>query len=217
MGLQQFEQRLERLVEGAFAKALKGELQPVELGRRLTREMDLQRSVAVRSIVAPNSFEVLLSAEDFDRFGGFVEVLAQELVDAGREHARAEKYSFVGPVEVTIYRRTDIPKSTFHITAAVIEGDDPAIGTLILSNGRRVDVGDEPVTIGRLGDCTVVIDDPSASRRHAQIHRDGDVAVLTDLGSTNGTKLNGAPVRQHRLSSGDLITIGTTAFRFEAI
>ena len=217
MGLQQFEQRLERLVEGAFAKALKGELQPVELGRRLTREMDLQRSVAVRGIVAPNSFEVLLSADDFDRFGGFVDVLAQELVDAAREHARSEKYTFVGPVEVTIYRRTNIAKSTFHVTAAVLEGDDPAIGTLILPNGGRIDVGDEPVTIGRLADCTIVIDDPSASRRHAQIHRDGEAAILTDLGSTNGTKLNGAPVRQHRLNNGDLITIGTMAFRFEAI
>lgn len=217
MGLQQFEQRLERLVEGAFAKALKGELQPVELGRRLTREMDLQRSVAVRSIVAPNYFEVLLSAEDFDRFGGFVDVLAQELVDAAREHARSEKYTFVGPVEVTIYRRTNIPKSTFHVTAAVVEGEDPAIGTLILPNGGRVDIGADPVTIGRLAECTITIDDPSASRRHAQIRRDGEHAILMDLGSTNGTKLNGAPVRQHRLINGDIITIGTTAFRFEAI
>ncbi|EQD69941.1 FHA domain-containing protein, partial [mine drainage metagenome] len=51
MGLQQFEQRLERLVEGAFAKAFRGELQPVELGRRLTREMDLQRAISVRGLV----------------------------------------------------------------------------------------------------------------------------------------------------------------------
>jgi hypothetical protein len=217
MGLQQFEQRLERLVEGAFAKALKGELQPVELGRRLTREMDLQRSVAVRGIVAPNSFHVILSSQDFDRFGGFVEVLAQELVDAAREHARAEKYAFIGPVEVAIERRTDVPKSTFHVIAAVIEGDDPAVGSLILPDGRRIDIGEDPVTIGRLADCAIVIEDASASRRHAQIRRDGDVAVLIDLGSTNGTKLNGAPVRQHRLENGDIITIGTTAFRFEAI
>jgi hypothetical protein len=205
------------LVEGAFAKALKGELQPVEVGRRLTREMDLQRSVAVRGIVAPNSFQVLLAADDFDRFGGFVDVLAQELVDAAREHARSERYGFVGPVEVSIERRTTLPKSTFHVIATVAESEDPPIGILILPSGRRVDVGTEPVTIGRLADCTVVIDDPSASRRHAQVRRDGDVAVVSDLGSTNGTRLNGAPIQQHRLANGDIITIGTTAFRFEAI
>src|SRR5260221_13170432 len=115
MGLQQFEQRLERLVEGAFAKAFRGELQPIELGRRLTREMDLQRTVAVRGIVAPNAYEVELSPEDFDRFGGFVEVLARELVEAAREHAKSQNYTFLGPVEVVIDRHDDLPKSTFNI------------------------------------------------------------------------------------------------------
>src|SRR5580704_4067633 len=56
MGLQQFEQRLERLVEGAFSKALRGGLQPVEIARRLTREMDLLRRVGVRGLIAPNDF-----------------------------------------------------------------------------------------------------------------------------------------------------------------
>jgi hypothetical protein len=216
MGLQQFEQRLERLVEGAFAKALKGELQPVELGRRLTREMDLQRSVAVRGIVAPNSFEVALAPADFDRFGGFVDVLARELVEAAREHARSEKYVFVGPVDVTIVPRESLSKSTFAVRASVIERDDPTVGELVLADGRRIGVGGEPVSIGRLNDCTVMINDPSASRRHAEIRREADQAVLIDLGSTNGTKVNGITVIQHRLANGDLITIGTTAFRYEA-
>ena len=64
MGLQQFEQRLERLVEGVLSKALRGGLQPVEIGRRLTREMDLLRRVGVRGLIAPNFFIVSLSAPD---------------------------------------------------------------------------------------------------------------------------------------------------------
>src|SRR5487761_2742845 len=100
MGLQQFEHRLERLVEGTFAKAFRGALQPVELGRRLTREMDLHRAVAVRGVIAPNAFEVLLSEGDYERFGGFVDVLAAELADAAREHAQSEGYVFLGPVDV---------------------------------------------------------------------------------------------------------------------
>jgi hypothetical protein len=217
MGLQQFEQRLERLVEGAFAKALKGELQPVELGRRLTREMDLQRSVSVRGIVAPNWFEISLSAVDFDRFGGFVDVLARELVDAAREHAKSERYTFVGPIEVAIDRKTTLPKSAFRIVATVVEGTDPTVGWLILGDGRRVDIADQPIVIGRLAECTIPINDPSASRRHAQISVENGSVFVDDLNSTNGTKVNGRRVERQRLAGGDLITIGTTSFRFEAI
>src|SRR5271168_3004070 len=102
MGLGEFEQRLERLVEGAFAKAFRGELQPIELGRRLSREMDLHRAVSVRGLVAPNHFRIELSEEDYERFEGFVEVLARDLTDAAHEHARDEHYSFLGAVEIEI-------------------------------------------------------------------------------------------------------------------
>ena len=68
MGLQRFERRLERLVEGAFSKAFRSGLQPVEIGRRLTREMDLQRRLGVHGLIAPNAFTVELSSRDFDRF-----------------------------------------------------------------------------------------------------------------------------------------------------
>ena len=189
MGLQQFEQRLERLVEGAFAKALKGELQPVEIGRRLTREMDLQRSVAVRGIVAPNSFEIGLSAIDFDRFGGFVDVLARELVEAAREHAKSERYTFVGPIEVAIERRTNLPRSSLHIEAAVMEGIDPMVGSLVLGDGSRVDIADEPVVIGRLAECTIPINDPSASRRHAEIRVENGVPfVVAEMPLSPGSR-----------------------------
>ena len=82
MGLQQFEERLERLVEGTLAKPFRSNLQPVEIGRRLTREMDLHRRVGVRGLIAPNAFAVTLSAADVSRFSNFVEALSRELADA---------------------------------------------------------------------------------------------------------------------------------------
>jgi hypothetical protein len=100
MGLQQFEERLERLVEGTLAKPFRSNLQPVEIGRRLTREMDLHRRVGVRGLIAPNAFAVTLSPADVSRFSNFIDALSRELSDAAREHARIEGYSFVGPVEV---------------------------------------------------------------------------------------------------------------------
>ena len=87
MGLQRFERRLERLVEGAFTKAFRSGLQPVEIGRRLVRELDAGRTVGVRGMVAPNRFSVWLSAEDAERFAGFMDALQRELQDAVREHA----------------------------------------------------------------------------------------------------------------------------------
>src|SRR5579862_7754656 len=100
MGLQQFERRLERMVEGVFARAFRGGLQPVEIGRRLTREMDLRRTIAPRGTLTPNKFSVLLSPADRTRFAPIEDELIQELVAVAREHADVERYNFLGPVTV---------------------------------------------------------------------------------------------------------------------
>src|SRR5579862_2634271 len=102
MGLQQFERRLERLVEGAFAKAFRSGLQPVEIGRRLTREMDLLRTVAPRGTLKPNYFTVVVSPADRSRFEPIEAELVSELVGVAKEHARIENYVFLGPVEVDL-------------------------------------------------------------------------------------------------------------------
>ena len=215
MGLQQFERRLERLVEGAFAKAFRGQLQPVELGRRLTREMDLRRTVGVKGLIAPNHFEVFLATADYERFENFGDVLNRELIEAVREHAGQERYQFLGPVEIVIHEDPGLSASTFAIESDWLEGAGGPTDWIVLPDGRRVGIADEIVTIGRLPECAIALDDPNASRRHAQIRREGLDVVLVDLGSTNGTKVNGVLVREHRLLPGDTITIGTTTLRFE--
>lgn len=216
MGLQQFEQRLERLVEGAFSKALRGGLQPVEIGRRLTREMDLLRRVGVRGLIAPNFFVVTLSPHDAERFRSFVDVLARELGDAAREHARTENYTFVGPVEVEVHLDEGLRAGRFTVEADVVEGAEglPA-GSLVLPDGKRVVLEAEPISIGRLPECTVVLSDPNVSRRHAELRRQGSDVLLVDLQSTNGTRVNGVPVRERTLADGDEIMVGTTTLRFE--
>jgi len=215
MGLQQFEHRLERLVEGTFAKAFRGQLQPVELGKRLTREMDLHRAVSVRGLISPNVFEIQLSPDDFEHFGSFLDVLAEELVEAAQEHARSSRYSFVGPVEIIIVKSTSLTKSTFSIESSVEEGEEVLTGSVVLEDGRRVGIGNAPITIGRLEECEIQINDTNASRRHAELRREGGTVVIIDLSSTNGTRVNNAPISQHRLLNGDLITIGSTTLRFE--
>jgi hypothetical protein len=216
MGLQQFEERLERLVEGTLSKPLRSTLQPIEIGRRLTREMDLHRRVGVRGLIAPNSFTVTLSPADVDRFANFVDALSRELADAAREHARIEGYSFVGPVDVQVYEGTRLRPGRFVVTAEVVEGpEEVPAAELVLPDGRHFPLGDGPVTLGRLPDCDVVLNDPNVSRRHAEFRRTTDGVVVTDLGSTNGTRVNGVPVREQQLASGDEVTVGSTTLVFE--
>jgi len=216
MGLQRFEGRLERLVDGTLSKAFRGELHPVEIGRRVTREMDLQRRLGVHGLIAPNSFTVYLSTSDFDRFESFLEALVRELEEAAREHARTEDYVFVGPVTVTVTEDTRQRRGRFTVVSEVEEGPSglPA-ASVVLADGSRVVLGPEPLTIGRLPESAVMVTDPNASRRHAEIRRVGNDVVVVDLNSTNGTRVNGATVRERKLADGDQIVIGTTVLRFE--
>src|SRR5215510_15920294 len=99
MGLKGFERRLERLVEGVFARAFKSELRPVELGRRLVREMDDQRTVHVHGqVAAPNHFTITLGPDDHGHFAEIEESLLRALADEARTHAREQGYQFLGPV-----------------------------------------------------------------------------------------------------------------------
>jgi hypothetical protein len=216
MGLQKFEGRLERMVDGTFSKAFRGDLHPVEIGRRLTREMDLQRRLGVHGLIAPNAFAVYLSTTDYERFESFLDALIRELEEAAREHARTEDYVFVGPVTVTMIEDQRLRKGRFSIVSEVQEG--PAgltAGSIVLADGERIVLGPEAVTIGRLPESTVVLSDPNASRRHAEIRRVGNDVVVVDLNSTNGTRVNGLPIHERALADGDEIVIGTTFLRFE--
>jgi len=216
MGLQKFEERLERLVEGTLAKPFRSNLQPVEIGRRLTREMDLHRRVGVRGLIAPNAFVVTLAPDDVGRFSNFIDALSRELSDAAREHARVESYSFVGPVEVEIFEGSTLKAGRFTVVAEVRESEDGGyLAELVLPDGRRVAIGSEPVVIGRLPECDVVLADSNVSRRHAELRRINDGVLLTDLGSTNGSRVNGTPVREQELVHGDEVGVGSTRLIFE--
>ena len=214
MGLKRFEERLERLVEGSLTRPFRSNLQPVEIGRRLTREMDLQRRVSLRGrLVAPNAFSVSLSSADVDRFSTHVDALVRELAEAAREHAEAEGYSLLGPVEVDIFESTKLRAGHVGVTARVQEGDHEAV--IAMADGRRIPVGTTAIVIGRLPDCAIVLNDSNVSRRHAEIIRHGEDIVLNDLGSTNGTKVNGMAIRSVVLQDGDEIYIGISRLMLE--
>jgi hypothetical protein len=218
MGIRGFERRLERMVEGAFARAFKSGLRPVELGRRLVREMDDNRSVGVRGgTVVPNHFVVSLSQSDLEQFEGVQDSLTRELCDAAREHARDEGYGFMGPVEITLDADDRLHTGAFQIVGRMVEGEGgTGAGSIVLPSGDRFALTESIITIGRHPDSNLVLADPNVSRNHAEIRPQGDRYVVVDLGSTNGSRVNGVRVDTQVLQDGDEISFGNTRMRFEA-
>lgn len=219
MGLQSLERRLERMVEGVFSRGSRSAIRPIELGRRLVREMEDQRSVDVKGRrVVPNNFRINLSPRDLAAFADIEEVLRTELTEAAREYAREEGYHLMGPVQVDIAADDQLKPGRFGVVAQLkrVEGGVGA-GSLVLPSGQRVPLGDRPVTVGRLSECTITLNDQNVSRRHAEIRPDSRAYVVTDLGSTNGTMVNGTRIRSGQpLADGDIVSFGSTYVRFEA-
>lgn len=219
MGLQSFEQGLERMVEGVFSRGSRSGIRPVELGRRLLREIDDHRSVDVKGRrIVPNTFIFHLSSRDHAGFQDYVDALHSELCETAREYARTEGYHFLGPVTVELTIDDSLKPGRFAVTtrmqqAAVV----PVVGTLVLGTGARIEIGDQTVTVGRLPECTVPVNDSNVSRKHCEIRSAGTRYVVLDLGSTNGTKVNGVRIQgEHTLANGDVVSVGSLEMRFEA-
>ena len=218
MALKGFEKRLERMVEGTFARVFRSGIRPVELGRRLIREMDDNRSVDVRGrTLVPNQYAIELSEADFERFAEVSETLQRELAEAGREHARDEGYVFMGPVSVLLEMSAGQRTGAFQITGRMREGaGGVGAGSLLLPTGERLPLGEAVVTFGRRPGSTVQLADANVSRNHAEVRPHGNGWVLVDLGSTNGTRVNGTRISSHELTEGDEVAFGGTLITFEA-
>ena len=122
MGLQSLERRLERMVDGVF-RGSRAAIRPIELGRRLVREMDDHRSVDVKGRrVVPNDFTIQLSPRDLAGFADIEDVLQAELVEAAREYAREEGYHFMGPVRVDLRADDDARPGRFNVVVHAAPG-----------------------------------------------------------------------------------------------
>lgn len=216
MVLRSFEDRLERLVEGMFARAFRTGLQPVEIGRRLVKDLDANRTLDVRGrSVAPNHFVIHLAPSDQERFANIHDSLIAELRTIIRDHATAEGFRFLGPIRLRFTEDEDGTVGLFRVDTGFDERPPSEHhGYLELPDGQRVGLGVQTTTIGRVPESTIVLTDPNASRHHAEIALDGDSFELVDLGSTNGSKVNGEVISRQLLADGDELTFGTIRLRF---
>ena len=251
--LRTLESKIAGLVEGTFNRAFRSEVRPVEVARKLAREMEEHKSFSLSRTYVPNEYRVFLSPRDRERFAGYETALADELSGYLLEHARRERFTL--PARPVIEFETDgrLGLGEFGIQTGILTPDHeeqqelavPRVGeesgrTMIYSNaerlaepleerararaqtalllldGRRLLIGPAGATLGRSRQSDIVLSDPNISRQHAEIRPRGGSWVLTDLESTNGSRLNGRPVeRSEVIRPGDEIELGSTLLRFE--
>ena len=215
MGLSDIEIRLERLVEGAFGRLSRKGIQPSEIGKKLVRQMELEKRIGVRGPMVPNEYLILLSPADSESLKDINAAVHSELLSLIQETARERRYKFVGFVRLEITEDNEIARGAFAIESKYQE-DPNYLGHLFLEmpNGLKVPVTSMAVTVGRMPGSTIVIDDSRVSRRHAEIGvtDDGSLTVR-DLGSTNGTKVNGIRISETTVTEGDEIEFGGIIIR----
>jgi Protein of unknown function (DUF3662)/FHA domain len=274
--LRAIESKIEGLFEGIFGRAFRTHVQPVELARKLAKEMDEHRSVSVSRVYVPNEYTLYLSPADRAQFAAYEGSLVGELQEYLGEHARREGYALLTPPSVLIQTDADLAMGEFGIATRVVPREEPAprpmaaplpaapveaaapvvappppppppvpeapAATMIYRpetpleeleedaapppvqretvtltvDGRVLPVTSSRVVVGRSRECDVRVDDGNVSRRHCEVAQESPTAwVVADLGSTNGTEVNGRKVsRRTRLDDGDRITVGGTELVF---
>lgn len=246
------EQRLEGLVEGFFTRVFRSGLQPIEVGRKILREMADGKTLSVNKVYAPNEFRVLMGPDDYSRFSQMEAGLRKEFTDLVIDAAKQNRWNLMGLPEITFEESDGMGKGEFKVDASFAASEheprhvatkepdraDPsstgAISTdtaseLGLANSttpqlvlldekgkpsEKISVTREPITIGRMSNNDVVLPDANVSRTHAELKQRDGGWILVDLGSTNGTTVNGKLATEHDLKDGDRIGFGTSEMIF---
>ena len=248
--LRSLESKIADLVEGTFSRAFRSEVRPVEIARKLAREMEEHKSLSLSRTYVPNEYRVFLSPRDRQRFAGYETSLSEELAGYLLEHARRERLTLMARPVIEFETDGRLGLGEFGIQTGILEPSEdqveepapaePSGRTMVYSNagrlaepleerakaraetavllmdGRRLLVGPSGATLGRSRQCDLVLGDPNVSRRHAEIRPRGGSWVLTDLDSTNGSRVNGRPVQGSEvIRPGDEIELGATVLKFE--
>jgi hypothetical protein len=223
-GLQRFEQRLEQLISGVFARTFRSAVQPVEIAAALQRECDNNAQILSRDRrLVPNDFHVELSQVDLDRLAPYDTTLARELTEQLQDHADAQSYVFPGPVHIAFESADDLTTGRFRIRSQA-QASVSANSTytqvrraraVLEVNGTRHPLQPPGLVVGRGSEASLRINDPGISRTHAEFtvmaQGDGDPLIeVHDMGSTNGIQVDGNKVPRATLHNGSRVQVGHT-------
>jgi hypothetical protein len=241
------ERSMENLFDGLFSRAFKSGVKPLQLGRKLLQVVDSERDVDAQGRrVVPNSYLIQLSPDDREGFADVEPTLLQELTVALREYISQEGYHVEGKARVALRTNPDLRRGKFDIDCrnitpeaapapapaptapsaevpaaplltAVPSAFDRPPAVLSLPSGERIELHEGHYVLGRHLENDIVLNDTNVSRKHAEFVCAAGEVVVRDLGSTNGTKVNGVLITgEQLLQHGDVVNFGTAQVRFEA-
>jgi hypothetical protein len=239
--LDKFEHFFERVMEESVGRIFRSPVQPAEIGRRLERAMESNQVVSVDGIIVPNDYNVEMNPQDMVIFAEFVPALCRQMEEWLTDLAKNRSYEFIDHVRVQIVGAEGVSRRQIFVEAEIRElpnfnqhEQDQIQKTEVMRVVR--DTGDIPpkllrfvgghetgstiivrrplVAIGRALDNDIVLESAEVSRHHARIDYRGSAFFIVDLGSTNGTLLNGERTVESELQHGDRITLGDITLEF---
>jgi hypothetical protein len=188
--LRSIESKLESLFEGVFGRAFRANVQPVELARKLAKEMDEHRNVSVSRVYVPNEYTIYLSPGDREQFDGYEESLRTELADYLSEHARRESYVMVGTPTVRFETDEDLDVGVFGIATRMAqpegkpaEPEVPAGATMVYKPAAQPTEAASPVDLGIQKEVAVLTWNGARheiSKRRVVIGRSKDADIRVD-------------------------------------
>ena len=234
------ERFIERLVERPSARLFRTRLQPIQVLRRIERAMEAGRHAEGTRGLVPDKFTVRLNPDDLAALIP-AEAVASELASGALTFARAHAYALRDRPRVTLQPDPTLRPGEAEVDAGISPAAEAVVSVEHVSSGtrvfevpivrapevvievrepgraaRRIPLSGAPIRIGRAPECELVLKDSQVSRKHARLHAREGLLVLTDLGSTNGTRVNGHRVTELVLGAGDRIQIGDTSLVVEA-
>lgn len=235
--LDSLEQRLDRIVNGSFSKAFKSEVQPVELGAALQQEIDTRADNVAGQIVVPNLFIIELSQADHDRLSPYFGTLISELIQLANNYISEQRYRILHRIDISFGLEPAFETGVFRIKSdsvqsvmntAVPVNPVPATSQIPVASmsstetprltdiaGNEYRLTKSVTNIGRGVDADIQISDNGASRLHCAIVL-GSQVIVRDLGSTNGTTVDGKRITEAVLQDGSLIKLGNTTLTYKS-
>ena len=234
--LENLEQRLDQIVNGSFSKAFKSEVQPVELGAALQQEIDNRADNLNGQTIVPNIFIVELGPVDHERLATYFNTLSIELGSLADSYTNEQRYTTVDLAHVTFDLDESLETGVFRIRSAAaprpldvvaptseVQSSIPqmpeaafaSVATPYLTSvtGEEFKIVKSVTSIGRGIEADIQIDDTSVSRLHCSIVLGSEV-VIRDLGSTNGTVVDGTRASESVLHDGSIIKIGNITLTY---
>lgn len=219
--IEDFERRLETFVNGAFSKAFKSQLQPVEISAAIKAKMDVSAAVIGKDrILAPNEFRVSLSQPDLLRLNSLGENLVAEITKQVSSHAKKQRYQLTDALAISLASSSTLAVGQINVAASGSKAEQVANVSWVPAidiAGKRYLLAKAKTTIGRDAVADIQVNDAGLSRTHFAINWDGSSATVEDLGSTNGTTVAGLNVKLQNIGADTVIKAGRTEFIFRVI